>query len=101
RALVAHAATPDEVRDALLAQHAHEPFFVLAACSHPRATVAALERAAAWPCRFPVLERLWLALVPPEALPPLVAEEWAQDADVGRRELTARLSRDLALLARL
>jgi hypothetical protein len=101
RALIHHPAAPPEVRDSVLARHGGEPFFVLCACSHPNATLAAVEQAADWPCRAPVLERLWIALIPPEALPPLVAEEWAQDANPCRREIAARLARDGAVLERL
>jgi hypothetical protein len=101
RLLVAHPHAPPAVRDALLRRHAHDPYFVLAASSHPAATAAAVEAAARWPCRYPVLDRPWLTLVPPDALEPLVAEAWAQDDDVLLREAAARLGRDPAVLARL
>jgi hypothetical protein len=101
RALVAHPDAPAEVRDELLARRPGDPFFVLAAASHPRATPTALERAATWPARAPVLERLWLALVPSDALPPMLAEAWSQDDDPSLREATARWSRDPAILERL
>lgn len=98
RALVTHAEAPDEVRDAVLDRNRSDPFFVLAASCHPRATVKALELAATWGARAPVLERLWLALAPSEALPPLVAEEWTQEDDPLLREAVARWTRDAALL---
>ncbi|MBM4375496.1 MAG: hypothetical protein FJ095_10455 [Deltaproteobacteria bacterium] len=101
RALVAHPSAPPDVRDALLARHADDPFFVLAAASHLGATLAAIERAATWPARAPVLERLWLALVPHGALPPLVAEEWADDPEPDRREAVARWTDSPSLLERL
>ncbi|MBM4356738.1 MAG: hypothetical protein FJ096_01375 [Deltaproteobacteria bacterium] len=98
RALVVHPDAPPEVRDELLLRRARDPFFVLAAASHPRATVAALERAATWPSRAPVLERLWLALVPSDALPPMLAEAWSQADDAAIREATARWTRDVRIL---
>ncbi len=101
RALVAHPDTPFDARDALLTQHFSEPFFVLAAASHPTPTMTALERAAAWPARSPVLDRLWVALLPPQAFGPLVVEEWAQDDDPLRREVVARHAREPAVLERL
>jgi hypothetical protein len=101
RALVAHPEAPASVRDAVLERHPADPFFVLAAASHARATTVALECAARWPARAPVLERLWLALLPAQAVGPLVAEEWAQDHDSFRREAAARLARDPDLLERL
>jgi hypothetical protein len=101
RLLVAHDKASDAVRDALLARHPDDAYFVLAAAAHPRATTAAVERAARWPCRYPVLDRPWIALVPPHALAPLLAEAWAQDDDVLLRETVARLGGDAALLATL
>jgi hypothetical protein len=96
--LIAHRHAPAAVRDAVLERHSDHPFYVLAAASHPQATLAAVERAVSWPGRFPVLDRLWVALIPPRALPPLVAEEWSQDDDSRRRETVARLAREPSLL---
>lgn len=101
RMLVAHPHAPDAVRDEVLARHAGEAFFVLAAASHARATLAALEAATAWPVRFPIFDRLWLALIPSPSLAPLQAEEWASDVDPLRREVVARLVEDRSLLERL
>jgi hypothetical protein len=101
RLLVAHPHAPGAVRDAVLARHATDPFFVLAAAAHPRATVEAVERAVDWPAASPAHDRLWLALVDPAAIPPLTQKEWAEDADPLRREAVARIARDSALLAAL
>ncbi len=101
RALIAHPNSSDAARDAVLARHADDPFFVLAAAAHPRATLAAVERAARWPAAFVVYDRRWLALVSPDALPPLTAEAWAQDPDPRLREAVAMLTRDPGLLEAL
>ncbi len=99
--LVSHPNTPPTLLDTVLARHALEPWYVLAGAVHPAATEAALGRAARWPARFPVLDRLWLGLIAERALPPLLAEVWAQDEDVLLRETVARVSADAALLSRL
>ncbi len=101
RGLVHHENAPDAVRDALAARHADDAFFVLCASSHPRATLDAIERAARWPARLPVLDRSWLALITPRALPPLVADAWSQSPDTLLREAAARIARDRAVLERL
>ncbi|MCA9623583.1 MAG: hypothetical protein KC731_31395 [Myxococcales bacterium] len=101
RLLVAHANASAGLRDQLLAAHLDDPFFVLAAAAHPRATLAAVERAGLWPRRFPVLDGRWLRLIPPAVLPPLTAQAWAQADDPRLREVVAQLSEDDALLARL
>ena len=98
RLLVVHPNSPDDVRDLILDSHPNDPFFVLAAASHPRATPKAVERAATWPSRFDVHDRRWLQLIPKAAITPLMAEEWAQDPSPLRRETIARLSDDPALL---
>src|SRR5438128_12652358 len=46
RRIVVHPNAPDLVRDEVLARHPDEPFFVLAAGAHSRATLAALARCA-------------------------------------------------------
>lgn len=101
RLLVAQPASPDDLRDAILARHPDDPFFVLAAACHPRATLAAIERAAGWPAASKVHDRLWIALLDPARVPPLVAEEWAQDPSAYRREVVARVAREAPLLAAL
>lgn len=101
RLLVAQPNAPDDLRDAILARHAKDPFFVLAAACHPRATLAAIERAAGWPAASKVHDRLWIALLDAARLPPLVAEEWAQDPSPYRREAVARITREAPLLAAL
>ena len=101
RALIAHPDTPLAARDVILAKHPVDPFFVLAAASHPNPTMAALERAASWPARSPLLERLWVALLPSHAFGPLVTEEWTQDEDSCRREVAARHARDPEVLDQL
>jgi hypothetical protein len=103
RLLLAHRNAPGAVRDALLARHADEAFFVLAAAAHAHATDRAVERAAGWPSRYAVLDRPWVQLIPESALPPLVAEAWAQEPDALLRETVGLLARDeklLELLAR-
>src|SRR6185312_14601600 len=65
RLLVAHPHAPGAVRDAVLARHAGDPFFVLAAASHPGATEGAVLRAVDWPSASPAHDRLWLALIDP------------------------------------
>jgi hypothetical protein len=99
--LIQHPHADDSVRDAVLARHPHEPFFVLAAAGHSHATTAALERAARWPSATPLHDRPWLALIDPDAVPPLVLAAWAGDADPLLREAAARLGRDAEGHARL
>lgn len=99
--LISHPNTPVAVLDEVLERHASDAWYVLAAVVHPAATEDALGRAARWPARYAVLDRLWLGLIAPAALPPLLAEAWSQDADVRLRESVARVSPDPALLAKL
>ncbi|MEZ4300057.1 MAG: hypothetical protein R3B70_34235 [Polyangiaceae bacterium] len=101
RLLIARQNAPDALRDAVLARHPDDPFFVLAAACHPAATPLAIERAADWPAASPAHDRLWIALLDSARIPPLVAEEWAQDASPLRRETIARNTHDPALLAAL
>jgi hypothetical protein len=101
RLLVAHPRAPDAVRDAILARHPSEAFFVLAAACHPQATGAAIERAVDWPSASAAHDRLWIPLLDTGAVPPLTLEEWAQDASPLRREAAARLAHDPGLLAAL
>jgi len=101
RLLVTQPNAPEDLRDAILGRHANDPFFVLAAACHPRATIAAIERAADWPARSPVHDRLWIALLDPGLVPPLTAEEWAQDPSEHRREAVARITRETSLIEAL
>jgi hypothetical protein len=101
RLLIAHPRAPDAVRDAVLARHAGDAFFVLAAASHPGATPAAALLAVDWSAASPAHDRLWLALVDPAAVAPLTLEEWSQDESPLRREAAARIARDPALHAAL
>ncbi|MFO0591614.1 MAG: hypothetical protein U0441_28975 [Polyangiaceae bacterium] len=101
RLLVAQPFAPDEVRDAILGRHKDDPYFVLAAAGHARATLAAIARAASWPARSAVHDRLWIALIDASRLPPLTAEEWAQDPSEYLREAIARTTREAALLEAL
>jgi hypothetical protein len=101
RLLVAHPRSPDGVRDAVLARHAGDAFFVLAAACHPHVTLAAALSAVDWPAASPAHDRLWLALLHADAVPPLTLEEWSQDPSPLRREAVARIVRDPALLAAL
>lgn len=101
RLLIVHPSASGLVRDAVLARHKDDAFFVLAAACHPRATLAAVTRAVDWPSASPAHDRLWLAIVDPAAVPPLTLEEWAQDDDPLRREAAARVARDPALLKAL
>jgi hypothetical protein len=100
RLLVAHANAPDEVRDAVLARHAEEAPFVLAAASHPRATAEALTRAVDWPAASAAHDRPWLALVR-AAVPGALLQAWFSDQAALRREAAALLTTDAALLAAL
>jgi len=101
RLLVAHPRASGTARDAILGRHADDPFFVLAAAAHPRATLDAALRAVDWPPASPVHDRLWLALVDPSAVPPLTLEAWSQDPSPLRREAAARITREPALLEAL
>jgi hypothetical protein len=101
RLLILHPSASGDVRDAIVARHESDPFFVLAAACHPRATLAAIQRAVDWPSASPMHDRLWLALIDPNVVPPLTLEEWAQDEDPLRREAAARLTREPATLSAL
>ncbi len=101
RLLVVQPSCPDDLRDAILARHADDAFFVLAAACHPRATPRAILRAAEWPARSPAHDRLWIALLDAARVPPLTAEEWAQDASEYLREAVARTTREPSLLRAL
>jgi hypothetical protein len=99
RLLLAHESAPDGVRDAVLARHAAEAPFVLAASSHPRATAEALTRAVDWPAASAAHDRPWLARLGPVPEPLIAA--WSTDPSALRREVAARFATDAALLAAL
>ncbi len=101
RLLVAHPRSPDAVRDAVLARHGGDTFFVLAAACHAQATLGAALLAVDWPAASPAHDRLWLALLDGASVPPLTLEEWSQDPSPLRREAVARIAREPALLAAL
>jgi hypothetical protein len=96
--LVVHPRADEAVRDAVLARHPDDPVFVLAAAAHPRATRAALERAARWPAVTALHDRPWLTLLDPATVPPLVLDEWAGDDDPVLREAAAIVGRDRSRL---
>ena len=99
--LIVHPHADDTVRDAVLARHAGEASFVLAAAAHVRATPTALDRAARWPSVTTLHDRPWLALIHPDAVPPLLVDEWAADEDPLLREAAAVLVSDAARLTQL
>lgn len=101
RLLIAHPRAPDSVRDTVLARHANDPYFVLAAAVHPTATLGAIEAAIDWPATSLAHDRLWLALLDPSIVPPLSIDEWSQDASALRREAAARIASDPAILQAL
>ena len=97
RLLISHPRAPSAARDVVLGRHDDDTFFVLAAATHPQASLAAIERAVDWPSASPVHDRLWLALLDHGLVPPLTLEEWADDASPLRREAAARISRDAGM----
>jgi hypothetical protein len=101
RLLVAHIHAPDAVRDAVLGRHPNDPFFVLAAACHSRATPLAIEKAVDWPSASPVHDRLWVALLAGLSVSPITLEEGAQDESPLRREAAARIAREPAIWERL
>lgn len=101
RLLIAHPNTPDSVRDSVLARNAQDAFFVLAAACHPRATLQAVTALVEWSAASPMHDRLWIALLNPALIPPLVMEEWSQDSDARRREAVAKIAREASLLEAL
>ncbi|MBK8258982.1 MAG: hypothetical protein IPK82_40770 [Polyangiaceae bacterium] len=101
RHLITRENAPDFVRDQVADRHAADPFFVLAAACHPNATLRAIERAADFPAASPAHDRLWIPLMNTDCIPPLIAEEWAQDRSPYRRETVARISQNKALLSAL
>jgi hypothetical protein len=96
--LVVHPRTDAEVRDAVLARHVEDAFFVLAAAAHPSATERALDLLVKWPSETPLHDRTWLGLIDPHAVSPMLLGLWARGDDELAREAAARLSRDPAQL---
>jgi hypothetical protein len=98
--IIGHPNAPASVRDAMLARHIDEPFFVLSGGTHPDATDRALEVLASWPNASPLHDRPWLsALVAARGRSALLAR-WSEDSEL-LREAAALLSNDAALLERL
>jgi hypothetical protein len=92
--LIVHPRADAEVRDSVLARHADDAFFVLAAAAHPSATTRALDLLVKWPSETPLHDRTWLGLIDPHAVSPMHLALWASDDDELAREAAARLSRD-------
>jgi len=99
--LIVHPHADDDVRDSVLARHADDTFFVLAAAAHPSATGRALDRLVRWPSETALHDRTWLGLIDPRAVSPMLLATWAVDDDELAREASARFSRDPQLLATL
>jgi hypothetical protein len=98
RQLIGHPNTPRGARDAILARHRHETFFVLSAAAHPHATPFALEAGASWPAASPLHDRPWLLLL--EAATPSLLVQWSEGSEE-LREAAALIGKDEALLRRL
>jgi hypothetical protein len=101
RRLVVHARADDALRDAVLARHEDDPFFLLAAAAHRHATETAVSRIVAWPSTTPLHDRTWLGLIDPRAVSPLTIAGWASDDDELLREAAARVTEDSNLLEAL
>jgi hypothetical protein len=101
RKLVLHPLAADAVREAIARRHDGDPFFMLAAAAHRRATERSIERIISWPSRTPLHDRTWLGLIDPRAVSPITCAEWASDEDDLFREAAARLADDPSLLALL
>jgi hypothetical protein len=98
RELIGHPNAPRGARDAILARHRQETFFVLSAAVHPDATPFALEAGATWPAASPLHDRPWLAMM--EAASPELLARWAEGGE-SQREAAAALAADEGLLMRL
>lgn len=101
RMLIAHPNAPEDLRDIVLAKHVEDAYFVLAAACHPKATLGAVTTLVEWEAASPMHDRLWIALIEPSLIPPLVMEEWSQDSDPRRRETIAKIAREPSLLKAL
>ena len=98
--IIAHPNASAVVRDAMLARHVDDPFFVLSAGAHRDATTRALETLATWPNASPLHDRPWLAsLVAVTSYTGLLAA-WSEGGEL-LREAAGALSDDPALLSRL
>jgi hypothetical protein len=98
--IIGHANAPAGVRDAMLARHIDEPFFVLSGGAHRDATDQALEALASWPSASPLHDRPWLSLLAAAKSRPTLLAHWAEGGEL-LREAAALLSSDPALLERL
>ena len=98
--IIAHPNAPAAVRDATLARHSDEPFFILSGGSHPDATPGALETLANWPSASPLHDRPWLPSLVAAAGRPSLLASWAESSEL-LREAAALLARDPAVLERL
>jgi hypothetical protein len=98
--IIAHPNAPAEVRDATLARHSDEPFFILSGGSHPHATPRALEALAGWPGASPLHDRPWLPSLVAAAYRPSLLASWAESSEL-LREAAAFLASDPVVLARL
>ena len=98
--IIAHPNASAAVRDAILARHVDDPFFVLSAGAHRDATTRALETLATWPNASPLHDRPWLAsLVAVTSYTGLLAA-WGEGGEL-LREAAGALSGDPVLLSRL
>jgi hypothetical protein len=98
--LIGHPNAPATVRDATLAKHIDEPFFVVTGGAHPDATDHALEVLASWPSASPLHDRPWLSLLVAAQNRPSLLAIWAESSEL-LREAAALLSGDPAVLERL
>jgi hypothetical protein len=100
RKIIGHPNAPPAVRDATLAKHGDEAFFVLSGGAHPEATHRALAALATWPSASPLHDRPWLPSLVAAASHPSLLANWAEGSEL-LREAAALLSSDAALLERL
>jgi hypothetical protein len=98
--IIAHPNAPAAVRDATLARHSDEPFFILSAGSHRAATPRALEALASWPSASPLHDRPWLAALVAAVRHPALVASWAESNEL-LREAAAFLATDPAVLEKL
>ena len=98
--IIGHPNAPPGVRDATLAKHLDDPFFVLSGGAHRDATASALEALASWPGASPLHDRPWLSRLEAAARRPSLLANWAEGGEL-LREAAAHLATDPALLERL
>src|SRR5215471_19021972 len=101
RRLIAHPNAPGSVRDALLAEHGHDPFFVWSAGTHAAATERGLRALALWPSASPLHDRPWIAELSVDAQSSELLRRWAVADDELLREAAARLAQESAILGPL